>query len=180
MDAIDPKHMRFCFRSTCVGQADASARTPHCETARSELRQVLERAKGFEPSTPTLARSCSTPELHPHPLDIWPKSIIGRQGRSYSQKATLKATAATDSDFNPFGTVAVQRQPASAGSDCRSPGSPKPRSPGTLQVCGIGSLRTGHCQNSEVRTKALRQPVRELSQPTRLWRTRLSPEQCAR
>jgi hypothetical protein len=27
----------------------------------------LERAKGFEPSTPTLARSCSTTELHPHP-----------------------------------------------------------------------------------------------------------------
>ena len=34
--------------------------------------EILERAKGFEPSTPTLARSCSTPELHPHPLDIWP------------------------------------------------------------------------------------------------------------
>jgi hypothetical protein len=28
---------------------------------------TLERAKGFEPSTPTLARLCSTPELHPHP-----------------------------------------------------------------------------------------------------------------
>jgi Ala-tRNA(Pro) deacylase len=27
----------------------------------------VERAKGFEPSTPTLARSCSTTELHPHP-----------------------------------------------------------------------------------------------------------------
>src|SRR5208337_663555 len=27
----------------------------------------MERAKGFEPSTPTLARLCSTPELHPHP-----------------------------------------------------------------------------------------------------------------
>jgi hypothetical protein len=27
----------------------------------------LERAKGFEPSTPTLARLCSTPELHPRP-----------------------------------------------------------------------------------------------------------------
>ena len=26
---------------------------------------VLERVKGFEPSTPTLARLCSTPELHP-------------------------------------------------------------------------------------------------------------------
>src|SRR5258706_623991 len=31
--------------------------------------EKLERAKGFEPSTPTLARSCSTPELHPHPWD---------------------------------------------------------------------------------------------------------------
>src|ERR1700704_249902 len=29
---------------------------------------LMERAKGFEPSTPTLARSCSTPELHPHPF----------------------------------------------------------------------------------------------------------------
>jgi hypothetical protein len=27
----------------------------------------LERARGFEPPTPTLARLCSTPELHPHP-----------------------------------------------------------------------------------------------------------------
>ena len=25
----------------------------------------MERVKGFEPSTPTLARLCSTPELHP-------------------------------------------------------------------------------------------------------------------
>jgi hypothetical protein len=30
---------------------------------------ILERAKGFEPSTPTLARSCSTTELHPHPCE---------------------------------------------------------------------------------------------------------------
>jgi hypothetical protein len=28
---------------------------------------LLERAKGFEPSTPTLARLCSTPELRPRP-----------------------------------------------------------------------------------------------------------------
>ncbi|VXC82691.1 hypothetical protein SPHINGO8AM_30096 [Sphingomonas sp. 8AM] len=27
--------------------------------------EKLERAKGFEPSTPTLARLCSTPELRP-------------------------------------------------------------------------------------------------------------------
>src|SRR5205814_4685479 len=31
------------------------------------LEKILERAKGLEPSTPTLARSCSTTELHPHP-----------------------------------------------------------------------------------------------------------------
>ena len=33
----------------------------------------LERAKGLEPSTPTLARSCSTTELHPHPR--WRRSL---------------------------------------------------------------------------------------------------------
>src|SRR5690349_6618387 len=31
------------------------------------FRLFLERAKGFEPSTPTLARLCSTPELRPRP-----------------------------------------------------------------------------------------------------------------
>src|SRR6478735_8110305 len=33
----------------------------------------LERAKGLEPSTPTLARSCSTTELHPRPR--WRRSL---------------------------------------------------------------------------------------------------------
>ncbi len=43
----------------------------------------LERAKGFEPSTPTLARSCSTPELHPHPRD-WRRATAGN-GQSYAK-----------------------------------------------------------------------------------------------
>ena len=34
--------------------------------------EKLERAKGFEPSTPTLARSCSTPELRPLGVDQIP------------------------------------------------------------------------------------------------------------
>ena len=38
-------------------------------------RENLERAKGFEPSTPTLARLCSTPELRP-------RSALPIQGRS--------------------------------------------------------------------------------------------------
>ena len=31
---------------------------------------LLERAEGFEPSTPTLARLCSTPELRPQPENL--------------------------------------------------------------------------------------------------------------
>jgi hypothetical protein len=38
---------------------------------------TLERAKGFEPSTPTLARSCSTPELRP----LW-RRVTGATCRS--------------------------------------------------------------------------------------------------
>ena len=40
----------------------------------------LERAKGFEPSTPTLARLCSTPELHPRPADPYHRRGGGLQG----------------------------------------------------------------------------------------------------
>ena len=32
--------------------------------------EVLERVKGFEPSTPTLARLCSTTELHPRRTEV--------------------------------------------------------------------------------------------------------------
>jgi hypothetical protein len=48
-------------------------------------QEILERAKGFEPSTPTLARSCSTTELHPHPRD-WRRSRAGN-GQSYAKCA---------------------------------------------------------------------------------------------
>src|ERR1044071_8970898 len=43
-------------------------------------RQILERARGFEPPTPTLARLCSTPELHPHPGDQYHEEGGGLQG----------------------------------------------------------------------------------------------------
>ena len=39
--------------------------------------EKLERAKGFEPSTPTLARLCSTPELRP----LW-RQMGGRRCRT--------------------------------------------------------------------------------------------------
>ena len=47
------------------------------------LQENLERAKGFEPSTPTLARSCSTTELHPHPRG-WRRSLAGNR-QSYAK-----------------------------------------------------------------------------------------------
>jgi hypothetical protein len=37
----------------------------HAKVRRNYVVEKLERAKGFEPSTPTLARLCSTPELRP-------------------------------------------------------------------------------------------------------------------
>ena len=50
-------------QSVCPGCAPFS-------NSNRESRVTLERAKGFEPSTPTLARLCSTPELHPHPREF--------------------------------------------------------------------------------------------------------------
>ena len=38
---------------------------PHKAVKSIIFLGILERAKGFEPSTPTLARLCSTPELRP-------------------------------------------------------------------------------------------------------------------
>ena len=71
-----------------------AARTSVRDAGMTNWERKLERAKGFEPSTPTLARSCSTPELHPHPLDIWPKAQFRPPSRSYSQKVDHFATAA--------------------------------------------------------------------------------------
>lgn len=45
------------------------------------ILKVLERAMGFEPTTPTLARLCSTPELHPHPFAG--ETVCRRQVRFY-------------------------------------------------------------------------------------------------
>src|SRR5580700_7234292 len=57
--------------------------------------ELLERAKGFEPSTPTLARLCSTPELHPHPRRV--SRQTGPKTRAVAllcQRATGLATIA--------------------------------------------------------------------------------------
>jgi hypothetical protein len=51
-------------------------------------RQILERAKGFEPSTPTLARLYSTPELHPHPRRV--RRQPGQRSRAIRRKPQVR------------------------------------------------------------------------------------------
>jgi hypothetical protein len=66
---------------TCTMFRDG--KTPHPGLARTlSFWKFLERAKGLEPSTPTLARSCSTTELHPHPGLA---AITRRQRQSYAK-----------------------------------------------------------------------------------------------
>jgi hypothetical protein len=60
-------------------------------TAGLDTYKKLERAKGFEPSTPTLARSCSTTELHPHPSGL--TAIRRRQRAELCQIRLPNATA---------------------------------------------------------------------------------------
>eukprot|EP00521_Asterionellopsis_glacialis_P005760 CAMPEP_0195268272 /NCGR_PEP_ID=MMETSP0706-20130129/13084_1 /TAXON_ID=33640 /ORGANISM="Asterionellopsis glacialis, Strain CCMP134" /LENGTH=49 /DNA_ID= /DNA_START= /DNA_END= /DNA_ORIENTATION= len=44
--------------------------------SRRKALVLLERAKRFELSTPTLARLCSTPELRPHPMGICDHCLV--------------------------------------------------------------------------------------------------------
>ena len=52
-------------RSRCIHQTPYER--PCQRKSKTSMTIILERAKGLEPSTPTLARLCSTTELHPHP-----------------------------------------------------------------------------------------------------------------
>ena len=76
-----------------------------------DIRKKLERAKGLEPSTPTLARSCSTTELHPHPMP----AIARRQRQSYAKcgpRMQQQATRARNRpDIRPIGRSAGQIGP---------------------------------------------------------------------
>ena len=49
----------------CGGDRCGDQGIPPLDRNPTKLLKSLERAKGFEPSTPTLARLCSTPELRP-------------------------------------------------------------------------------------------------------------------
>ena len=81
------------------GNRNHAARPDEPEPAHADPHALccygsLERAKGLEPSTPTLARSCSTTELHPHPTAK--PGQAGRQGSSYTHIGPGFATCPTE------------------------------------------------------------------------------------
>src|SRR5690606_6610612 len=54
---------------------------------------VLERVMGFEPTTPTLARSYSTTELHPHePRGVLVRRLIGKSAAGDKRKMQAPST----------------------------------------------------------------------------------------
>ncbi len=65
--------------------------------------ETLERAKGFEPSTPTLARLCSTPELRP----LWRQARKKSSGRV--EAGPLASTSASRKPDDPDSSLATRR-----------------------------------------------------------------------
>src|SRR3954470_9516178 len=70
--------------------------------ARVPTEKILERAKGLEPSTPTLARSCSTTELHPHPRCRRSLAGNGRAMPNAARECNSANTVRTQSDSANF------------------------------------------------------------------------------
>ena len=69
---VAPRPIKLTAAWGCGGASTGSP--SHTIT---NLLKRLERAKGFEPSTPTLARLCSTPELRP----LWRRPVKPRAGK---------------------------------------------------------------------------------------------------
>jgi hypothetical protein len=85
--AVTPTRYPGAFlRASKIGPSEAFADREFCEKCPTYRGFCyLERAKGLEPSTPTLARSCSTTELHPRPKAL--AAALRRQPQSYAKCA---------------------------------------------------------------------------------------------
>src|SRR5436190_1683926 len=70
-----------------VLQTSALATWLRRRETRTEVEEWVERETGFEPATPTLARSCSTTELFPHHRFLRQRHILSRcRGPSTSRR----------------------------------------------------------------------------------------------
>ena len=73
------------------------------------IEENLERAKGLEPSTPTLARSCSTTELHPHPRWRRTRAVNGRPMPNADRECNSPDAVQCHADNPVSGTMAANR-----------------------------------------------------------------------
>ena len=93
-------------------RAPDTRKSPPKRASRSRYSCLkLERAMGFEPTTPTLARLCSTPELRPHPC---PRQQPGRP-----PLCTIAGAIATRSRGRMHASFRGRREPAGGGAGCR-------------------------------------------------------------
>ncbi len=80
-----------------------------------EVFEKLERAKGLEPSTPTLARSCSTTELHPHPRWRRTLAVNGRPmpnaDRECNSPRAIRCHADKSDFINKWGRIGPETTP---------------------------------------------------------------------
>src|SRR3954462_13468508 len=73
--------------------------------------EELERAKGFEPSTPTLARLCSTPELHPHAPSLASNPLAGWWSQAESNRRPLEChSSALPTELWPLTGIGIDHQ----------------------------------------------------------------------
>ena len=133
-----------CDQCRCRLNASLQRRgNPRSATCHAErLGRKLERAKGLEPSTPTLARSCSTTELHPHPVSV---AMCAPATGVVCQKRAANATAT--------GSIDWHSRPYRSGFGVESPqrSSEPPNQPPWIEIrpprpklgSGSSSIRTG-------------------------------------
>jgi hypothetical protein len=94
----------------------------------------LERAKGLEPSTPTLARSCSTTELHPHPRWRRTRAVNGRPMPNADRECNSPHAVRCRADQPISSTMAANRTETPPNGVCRPVRRPDVRPPAQRQA----------------------------------------------
>src|SRR3569623_3658818 len=112
-----PGSLRACHADRWILERRGRRGSPAIPTTRTRgfVPEKLERAKGFEPSTLTLARLCSTPELHPHSKPRDRRSLGRAATRAYmpNRKADCNPKLGNDDTHRRYIAVGVCNWPAS-------------------------------------------------------------------
>ena len=109
--------LRWWRRQRAIVSARPRVRSTRRVHNAMKIKGILERAMGFEPTTPTLARLCSTPELHPHDAlrPAAPRRLYASTSASAQRPWSLTIAPVASSGKRRFAATLVWRPPA-AGS----------------------------------------------------------------